>query len=168
MNTFQNFSLSSRIWIYQSNRELTSEEANEISQIAGQFTEQWTAHQQLLKTAFDLRYNLFLIFCVDESTAASGCSIDKSLHLVQQLEKKFNIRLLNRQMGAYFSEGEAIPFSLLKINDLYQSAIINDQTTVADNLVNTLGDFNARWQIPFHQSWMKQFIKAPVAENKNA
>jgi hypothetical protein len=165
MNSFHSFDPASRVWVYQCNRILTPAEVTAIYQKATAFTDQWTAHQQLLKAAFDIRYNLFLIFCVDQRTAtASGCSIDKSLHLVQQLEKDFNIRLLDRMMTSYMHNEEAIPFNVKELNTLYAGGVITDDTLVFNNLVSTLHELNTGWHIPLKQSWMMQALTPAVSK----
>ena len=167
MNSFEHFDPLSRIWVYESTRLLTPSEVLIISDKVIQFTDQWTAHQQLLKAGFEIRNNLFLVFCVDEkNAAASGCSIDKSLHIVQQLEKDYNISLLNRMMSAYKVGEEVIPFNLKDLNQFFSDGVITSHTLVFDNLVNTLADLNNKWMIPLNQSWMMQMMK-PVEKVNN-
>ena len=102
---------------------------------------------------------MFLIFCVDERTAqASGCSIDKLFHQVQQIEKDFNIRLIDRRIAAYKSGDKAIAFNLKDLNMLYSDGIINDDTLMFNNLVSTLDELNKKWLVPLKESWMAQLI----------
>ncbi len=162
MIVFDSFNPSSRVWIYQCNRILTLAEVAEINNKAIVFTNQWTAHQQLLKATFEIRYNLFLIFCVDEQSAlASGCSIDKSLHLVQQLEKDFDIRLLDRMMAAYRDGDVAVPFNLRDFQSLYTKSVLTEETIVYNNLVTSIAELNTKWMTPLKHSWMAQLL-APV------
>src|SRR3954466_10284215 len=87
----------SRIWIYQSNRTFSGQEISVIEERAKQFLETWTAHDNALRASFEIRYNHFLLIMIDKNYAqASGCSIDKSVHFIQSLEKEFNITLMDR------------------------------------------------------------------------
>src|SRR5476649_1492029 len=96
------FSENSRVWVYQSNRELSAAESSQIQQELNNFTTGWTAHNNQLKAKAEVRYNRFLILIVDESQAgASGCSIDKSVHFMKELEQQFNINLFDRFNLAY-------------------------------------------------------------------
>ena len=53
-------------------------------------------------------FNRFLVVFVDEKIAqASGCSIDKSVHFVKQLEDEFHINFFDRTLIAY-KEGNEI------------------------------------------------------------
>ncbi len=96
------FSENSRVWVYQADRELTDREVQQVQIQLDNFTTGWTAHNNQLLAKAEIRYNRFLILIVDESRAgASGCSIDKSVNFIKQVEKEFNINLLDRFNLAY-------------------------------------------------------------------
>jgi hypothetical protein len=102
------FSSHSRVWVYQSDRKLTADEAVQIQMHMDNFTRSWTAHNNQLKAKAEIRYNRFLVLIVDESQAgASGCSIDKSVNFMKQLEQEFGINLFDRFNLAY-RDGEEI------------------------------------------------------------
>jgi len=85
-----------RVWIYPASRPFTALEKEEISEIISRFLNQWATHGTPLKTGFDLPYDRFIVIGLDEEVqGASGCSIDASVHLIQQLEAKFDVILLN-------------------------------------------------------------------------
>src|SRR5476649_3050231 len=96
------FSENSRVWVYQSDKKLSDQEVQQIQAQLDSFTTGWTAHNSQLKAKAEIRYNRFLILVVDESQAgASGCSIDKSVHFMKELEQQFNINLFDRFNLAY-------------------------------------------------------------------
>src|SRR2546423_14019021 len=102
------FSEQSRVWIYQSDKQLYDAQVNELQQQLDNFTSEWTAHNHQLKAKAEIRYNRFLILIVDESQAgASGCSIDKSVNFIKRLEQEFGINLLDRFNLAY-RQGEKV------------------------------------------------------------
>src|SRR6478735_5232237 len=102
------FSQHSRVWIYQADKKLSDQEVQRIQQELDDFTISWTAHNAQLKARAEIRYNRFLILIVDESQAgASGCSIDKSVNFMKQLEQQFGINLFDRFNLAY-RDGEEI------------------------------------------------------------
>ena len=75
---------SARVWIYQSNREFTDSESQEIREAASQFVQSWKAHEVQLLAAAEVLYNRFIVLSVDENIAgASGCSIDKSVKFIR-------------------------------------------------------------------------------------
>lgn len=152
-----NFSENSRIWIYQSNRELTPAELQRTEDILTKFTSEWTAHNNQLKAKAEIRYNRFFILTVDESQAgASGCSIDKSVNLMKQLEQEFNINLFDRFNIAYRTNEGIVSVSRNEFEELIKQGLVNTETIVFNNLANTLKDLDTKWEVPFKNSWHKQ------------
>lgn len=142
-----------RVWVYQSNREFTKEEEEKLSFLTKGFLNTWTAHNQELKASFEIRYHIFLILLIDGKHAlASGCSIDKSIHFMQNIEKQFSISLLDRQIFALKEDGK---INLLKRKD-FEKMIekeISLDTIVFNNLVQTKHELNTKWEIPIRESW---------------
>ena len=142
-----------RVWVYQSNREFTPEEEEKISVLTKEFLNTWTAHNQALKASFEIRYHIFLILMIDGKHAlASGCSIDKSIHFIQNIENQISVSLLDRQIFALKEDGK---INLLKRRD-FEKMIekeISLDTIVFNNLVQTLHELNTKWEIPIRESW---------------
>jgi hypothetical protein len=152
-----NLSENSRVWIYQSNRELTPAEVALLEPVLHSFTLGWTAHNHQLKAEAEIRYNRFIVLVVDESqTGASGCSIDKSVNMMKALEQEFNINLFDRFNIAY-RDGDAIKsVGRFEFEDLIKQGAVNADTIVFNNLVATLADLDTKWEVPFKQSWHQQ------------
>jgi hypothetical protein len=49
------FSEHSRVWIYQSDKELTDKQASGLLEILNNFAAQWTAHNHQLKAKAEIR-----------------------------------------------------------------------------------------------------------------
>lgn len=148
-----------RVWIYQSNRKLTDEEASELKQLTEEFLTQWTAHGETLEAAVDLKYNRFVVIGLNQnSVAASGCSIDASVHFIQEMEKKFDIDLLDK-MNVTFYTGEFIAYKPLKaFRKMAKDRAVNKNTVVFNNLVNTKRDYLENWEVPASESWHSRFL----------
>ena len=94
------FSENSRVWIYQSDKELNDEQAVRVATLLNNFATQWTAHNHQLKAKAEVRYNRFLVLIVDETQAgASGCSIDKSANFMKALEQTTDFEQLQQQVS---------------------------------------------------------------------
>jgi hypothetical protein len=159
MQLFENFSPQSRVWIYQCNRPFTQQEIAEITSTCKTFTESWTAHENKLKAASAVLYNRFIVFCVDEETSgASGCSIDKSVHLVRDLEKQYHIFLLNRMQVAYLENENVMACPLPIFLNLFSENKVNSSTKIFNNLVTTLSEMNAGWIQPVSESWIQHHL----------
>lgn len=150
----------SRIWIYQSNRKFSDEEVQEIEKILLDFTENWVAHATPLKASFEVKYNRFIILAVDQEVhSASGCSIDSSVKIIQELEQKYNVDLLDK-MNVTYKTGEFIAFkTLIEFKQLVKTKAVSANTIVFNNLVNDLGEYREFWEVPASESWHSRFFK---------
>jgi hypothetical protein len=154
------FSTNSRVWVYQSDKKLTDEVVAQIQQRLDDFTTQWTAHNNQLKAKGEVRYNRFLILIVDETQAgASGCSIDKSVHFMQTLEREFGINLFDRFNLAYREADEVRSLPRHGFEDLLKNGTINSNTIVYNNLVQNLSELETKWEVPFKDSWHIQLFR---------
>ncbi|MFL5752153.1 MAG: ABC transporter ATPase, partial [Bacteroidia bacterium] len=121
----------SRIWIYLSDKELDQDTEKSISVDLYLFLQNWKAHGNPLKTGYEIRDHRFIILSVDEEEfSASGCSIDKQVQFIKELEAKYGLSLLNRLLVAY-PEGDkvkVVPSS--KIPELLASGAINEGTMI--------------------------------------
>ena len=154
------FSSHSRVWIYQSDRELTDAEALQIQVQLDNFTTGWTAHNHQLLAKAEIRYNRFLILIVDESQAgASGCSIDKSVNFMKQLEQQFGINLFDRFNLAYRDGEEVLSVPRHQFEELLKTGNINTETVVFNNLAQNLAELQTKWEVPFKDSWHIQLFR---------
>jgi hypothetical protein len=148
------FSPQSKVWIYQSDRELTNPEITAIRQQLNDFTSQWKAHGHQLQAKAEILYNYFIVFIVDEATAgATGCSIDASVRIVKGLEQEFGIDLFNRFNIAYKVGDKVVVVNKEDFETLISIKKINRESIVFNNLVQTLADFETKWEVPFKDSW---------------
>ncbi|MEM9856321.1 MAG: hypothetical protein AAF843_03135 [Bacteroidota bacterium] len=156
---FDDMSPQSRVWIYQSNRELSSEEQLTVGRLVQSFLDQWAAHNQALKSSFSFFYGHFLVISVDESFhQASGCSIDASVHLLKQIEEQLDISFFDRTKVAFLKD-EAVflePISEIKSNIV--EGKISDQTLTFNNLVQYKEELTTDWIVPAAESWLKRYF----------
>ena len=148
------FSPQSRVWVYQSNRAFSNEEVKEIQQKLTDFTVQWKAHGHQLAAKAEVLYNFFIVFFVDEASAGvTGCSIDSSVRIIKDLEQTYSIDLFNRFNIAYKVDGKVIVTNKEDFETLVNIKAVGPKTIVFNNLVQTLQEFETKWEIPFEQSW---------------
>jgi hypothetical protein len=158
-----NISENSRIWIYQSNRPFTSAEEQEIDKTLDEFVSQWQAHGNELTAKAEIRYNRFIILMVDESQAgATGCSIDKSVNLMKEIEKSFGVNLFDRFNIAYKENQQVLSIDRNGFEGLISEGKITPDTIVFNNLVATVKDLNTKWEVPFKESWHAQVFQMPT------
>ncbi|MDC6389792.1 ABC transporter ATPase [Maribacter sp. PR1] len=150
---------TSRVWIYQANRSFTEEELNQIKKDLDIFLENWTAHGKDLQAGYEIRYKRFLIIGLDQSgQSATGCSIDASVHFIQNLEKKYEVELLDK-MNVSYKQGEFIAYkTLLDFKAMAKQKAISKKTIVFNNLVATKGEYKEHWEVPASESWHARFV----------
>src|SRR6185503_3076025 len=154
------FSENSRVWVYQANKKLSDSEVNQIQSDLDGFAAARTAHNHQLKAKGEVRYNRFIILTVDESQAgASGCSIDKSVRFVQQLEQQYGITLLDRFNLAYREGSEVHSAPRHAFEELLKQGAINSNTVVFNNMVQNLKELQTKWEVPFRDSWHMQLFR---------
>ena len=159
LTEFKNLPDESRVWIYQSNRKLSDEEVAIIIPKTEEFLRQWTAHGSDLEAAFEVKYNRFIVFGLNqENASASGCSIDASVRFIQTLEKEFDLDLLDK-MNVTFYNGEFIAHkSLSDFRKMAKARSVSPNTVVFNNLVNTKEEYIENWEVPAKESWHNRFL----------
>jgi hypothetical protein len=151
----------SRLWIYQSDRELIDSEVLAITTILTHFIENWQAHGNSLVSSFEVRHHRFLILTVNEElTKATGCSIDKSVELMKAIEEEFKISLFDRTKVAYFdNENKVTVASLSELKELVHEQKINSDTIIFDNLVQIKEQLDSQWQNKASNTWLKRYFQ---------
>lgn len=150
---------SSRVWIYQANRSFSEQELQEINQKLEHFIQEWTAHGADLKASFEIKYNRFITIALDqELNAATGCSIDASVQFIQQLEKEYNVDLLDK-MNVSYKQGEFIAYKpLVDFRKMARNKAVSPKTIVFNNLVNNKAEYLSDWEVPASESWHNRFL----------
>ena len=156
---FENLPEDSKIWIYQSNRKLADDEVTAITTKCQEFVENWAAHGTSLEASFLIKYNRFIIFAVNQEVQnATGCSIDASVHFIQQLEQEFQIELLDK-MNVTYKMGEHIAHkTLIDFKKMAKDKAVTENTIVFNNLINNIAEYNESWEVPAMDSWHSRFF----------
>jgi hypothetical protein len=154
-----NMPFNARLWVYQSNRLLSEVEVKSIENSGLDFINNWTAHGASLKASFDVLYSRFVVIAVDEAQAlASGCSVDKSVHFIKDLEKQLNLNFFDRMQVAYRKGNEIAACSLSEFEKLVAQGFVNESTIVFNNMVNNKTTFDIDWEVPLKQSWQSRVL----------
>lgn len=159
LTDFKNLPDDSRIWVYQSNRKLSDSEIEEIASRTKDFLEQWTAHGADLEAGFEIKYQRFIVFGLNQANAsASGCSIDASVRFIQILENLFEIDLLDK-MNVTFYNGPYIAYKPLdEFKKMAKARSVSPNTVVFNNLVTTKAEYLEHWEVPAKDSWHSRFL----------
>ncbi len=158
---FDDMPTQARAWVYQTNRSLTEVEELEMSGNLEKFMLQWAAHNQPLKASFKFIHHHFLVILVDESfNQASGCTIDASVHLVNQLEQNFGVDFFDRMKVAFFDGENVFLESISNLKASIAEGKVTEQTFTFNNLVKDKEELQSQWMVPAAQSWLKRYFQA--------
>ena len=152
--------MNERIWIYTLSKELSNEQLVDFKNRCQSFVGSWTAHDVSLDASFELYQNRLLIFKVNEDKYnASGCSIDKQLRFVKELEQAFSIELLNRLLVAYDNNNQVQVVKASQIKDLLATNTITSNTLVFDNTINESDQLKTKWKQPLQSTWLSKYLQ---------
>ena len=149
----------SRVWIYQASRSFSETELNEVKLQLDAFLEDWTAHGSELKAGYEIRYNRFIVLALDQSNVpASGCSIDASVYFIQELEKKYDLLLLDK-MNVSYKQGDFVAYKPLSdFKKMAKENAVSKNTIVFNNLVTSKIEYEDNWEVPASESWHGRFM----------
>ena len=157
--TFDTMPAHARVWVYKCAQAFTPEQRKAIMDRGRAFTASWAAHGAALDACVDVLLDHFVVVAVDEQQAmASGCSIDKSVRFVQELEKDMAINLTDRMVVLYEKEGGVRACRVPEVEGLMRSGELTADIVVFDDLVNTKADLDARFRSRLHETWMARFL----------
>lgn len=148
-----------RVWVYKVPRDLGQAEQKLVRERGALFTAGWAAHGAPLDACVDVLHDRFVVIAVDEEQAkASGCSIDKSVGFIKQLEHDLKVMLTDRMFVVYEQEGRPHSVRLQQLPDLLADGSITADTLVFDDLVSTVAELRERFRVPLRATWMERYL----------
>jgi hypothetical protein len=155
-----NLRSDSRVWIYQSNRRFTINEALEIEEKLNEFVSQWKSHGTPVKGSAHLFFGQFIILIADETaTGVSGCSTDSSVRLIKEIEQQFEVNMFDRTTLAFIVKDSIQMLPLNQLQYAIENGFINADTLYFNNLADTKEALQTKWIVPVKDSWLKSRIK---------
>jgi hypothetical protein len=150
----------SRVWIYQCNRSFSENEISELNSKIEAFIEAWTAHGKDLQSGYKIVYKRFIVIALNQNlNNATGCSIDASVHFIQELEKEYDVDLMDK-MNVSYKQGEFIAYKpLVDFKTMAKNRSVSKNTIVFNNLVTNIAEFKDNWEVPASESWHSRFVK---------
>ena len=151
---------TSKVWIYQADRNFEELEIAAIEEILKNFVGTWQSHGEKVKGYFKIVKNRFIILIADDSTNVSGCSIDSSVAVVRELSSTLNVDLLDKSQIAFEKEDGSIDsIHISKIATAVKNNDIEPQTIIYNNAISSLGELDQNWKVKAEDSWMNRYFK---------
>lgn len=157
---FDEISFDARIWIYQADRQLTDSESKTVTETLKAVLDGWETHGKPLLASGKLFYHRFIVLAVDEShELPSGCSIDKSVHWLQEIGHQIGADFFDRSV-AYLDDSDNVQtIPVGKIKQAVADEQIQFSTLVFNNLVTTKAQWMSKWKIPADNSWLARYFR---------
>lgn len=158
MEIINNYSPTSKVWVYQASRDFTPEETQLVTNQLNQFISNWNSHGAPVDGGFEIKHNRFIVLIASEQSGVSGCSIDSSVKVIRDIEANFNLGLLDRSIVSYLSgkEVKAVPFTSIKKE--IEAGNITPNTTIFNNTVSSLSEFENSWLQKAENSWISRYF----------
>ncbi len=156
---FETLNPSSRIWIYQANRNLSTLEEIDLSSALTDFCDQWKTHGQSMRSSFVIAHQQFVVLATDEDyQLPSGCSIDSSVRVLKDWQSRNGIDFFDRSQIAFKTGDRVHTHTLSSIKEQIAKGEVNEHSITFDNLVPSKGDWATRWEIPLEKSWLAKYL----------
>lgn len=156
---FENMPSHARVWVYQASRNLNTTELIKAEDALAAFTEDWNSHGHGLSSSYKVFYNRFIVIAVDETAyGASGCSIDKSVNLMKELEQMMGLTLLDKMQIAYLQNDEIADIDFRNVKTAITDNILRTDTIIFNNLVNSMEELKNSWKQPAGDSWLARYF----------
>jgi hypothetical protein len=156
------FAADSRVWIYQSSRLFTMQEALQVENLLDNFAQSWQSHGAPVKGYGNLFYGQFVVLMADErATGVSGCSTDSSVRLIKQIEEIFKVNMFDRQTLAFVVKDKVQLLPMAQLQYSIDNQFITPETLYFNNLVATKEDLEKKWIVPVKDSWLMSRVKLP-------
>ena len=144
---------SSRIWLYASEKALTTDQQNHILTYIAEHLKGWNAHKAPLTAGVTILENHFIVVALDENkNGASGCSIDILQQTIQELEKDLSVILMNR-LNVFCKIGEIIKV----IPSFKLGAIANNDTIFYDLTIQRKEELR-NYLKPIKEGWCINYL----------
>jgi len=148
-----------RVWIFQADRPLNSDESQFITDAFQLFLPQWQAHGKPLRAQAAVVYEHMLLIAADEAfQTASGCSIDKLTHQVKKVGEGLNIDFFNR-LNVLLFQPETNTAQLIRqkeLKDKIAAQQINPHSLVFNNVVSNGDELEKKWIQLAKETWLQR------------
>ncbi len=159
------FDNNSRVWVYQSSRKFSVQEALQLEKQLENFAKEWNSHGSPVDSYANLFFGRFIIMMADEThVKVGGCSTDSAFRVIKNIEKNYKVDLLDRQTLAFIVKEKIQLIPLSQVNYSIEHKFITPDTLYFNNTILTKKELLHHWIIPLKDSWLAQRIPSGYFE----
>jgi hypothetical protein len=153
-----------RLWVFGTDRPLSTREEEHLLGGVDAFLEGWKAHGRPLSAGRSWRYGRFLLVGVDESVAPpTGCSIDALVRTLKEAEAVLGVRILEKDPVWYrdAADGEIRRVSRAEFRERGARGEIGVDTVVFDPALTRMAELRSgKWERPAGAGWHRRLLPA--------
>lgn len=157
IDEFPTFPDATRLWVFGFPEELTPPQKELVTTALEGFVARWKSHGDVVRGAFAVVYNRFVLLAGESKDGISGCSIDSSVSVFKLLREKYRLDALNRNL-VFFRDGsniKAIP--RIQFGELASQGLIDSAITIFNLGIETVEDLRrGLFEQPLAQSWVRE------------
>ena len=162
---FEEMPAHAKVWLYPSvaffNEELKS---NLETDLKG-FVTEWLSHQREVKGSAQIFANGIICLAADETAfEVSGCSIDNSSRFIKNIEQKYQLNLLERDI--VFFEKKDGSVGLIRIYDIekaFNNGELSETTPIFNLQASSVAEVRNAW-VPILDTPYSRFLPEGVAK----
>ena len=156
----ENLTDNASVWVFQSNKHLTTDQTQYIKNTLQTFIPSWAAHGVNLRSDFEVVKDLFILIGVDEDqTSASGCSKDALMRQISSIGDHIGVDFLDRLTIAYVNSEDNIELiGMEDFKNLIRKDIVRQDTIVYNNLISSKKELQENWETPLRDSWHANLV----------
>jgi hypothetical protein len=149
-----------KIWVFPSNRKFYPQEVDEISKKIETFLQNWKSDRNDVECSFLIKHDRFIIIAADDTEhALSLDTYDALTTLILELEKQYNIVLMDK-INVCYKQGDFVQYKdLIEFKKLIKSKAVSDKTIVFNNMITVKEELRYNWEINIMESWLGRLVK---------
>lgn len=149
-----------KIWVFPSNRKFYPQEVDEISKKIETFLQNWKSDRNDVECSFLIKHDRFIIIAADDTEHALSLDAHDALTtLILELEKQYNIVLMDK-INVCYKQGDFVQYKdLIEFKKLIKSKAVSDKTIVFNNMITVKEELRYNWEINIMESWLGRLVK---------
>lgn len=159
----ENLPPSTRVWVYQADKDLDAGQQHIISKDLTDFCARWEAHGQGLASNFEIRNQRFVLLYVNEAArAASGCSIDGSVRVMKTLQQQLSIDFFDRTQVPFLLNEKIETISISTLKNAFADGSVSAHTTTFNTLATTKAEIDEQWLLATDKTWLAKYLPKTI------
>ncbi|PCJ59202.1 MAG: hypothetical protein COA79_10910 [Planctomycetota bacterium] len=155
----------SKLWIYISNRILTTLEKETLLGKVEPFLERWRSEGTAFKSSYQfLEDQILIVTGYGDDFSLSGCAMDALMKTVTKWGESLGVDFTTIPKFCYRHQDLIIAGSRKDFKAAVEAGEINDETIVLDNTLLTLGEFKTNFEKKVLDCWHNKVYQKALSK----